>query len=149
MYTAKNPKSCLAAAAPRTFTFNLAFPDELDELLQDELYELGEAFEDGSKETWWILKAALADRGNGIRLFSTRRMLEDIFDEFEVESDDEDEDGEESTGYGQGKETAVDASQMREWTIQVSLGIHPPLDGADIPFRDRNICRRPSYWIQY
>lgn len=130
LYLAKNPLSILRQAAPRAYSFNLSFPDELDELLLDDLYELNHAFEeDADKEPrdqrWWILKAALADRGNGIRLFSNREMLEEIFEEFQVESsDEEDEDdseGETEKGpsHGQGKETAVNASQMREWTIQV------------------------------
>lgn len=108
---------------PKTFYFNLSFPDELDELLQDDLYEVAQAFERrDEKRTWWILKAALADKGNGIRLFDTREMLEDIFDEFEVESSDEEDEGEQdgTTAGAYGLDTRVDSSQLREWVIQVS-----------------------------
>ena len=99
----------------------------------DDLYEVEESFraseEEGVKPKWWILKAALADKGNGIRLFSTRQALEEIFEEFEPVSEDEDEEEEgedESRGtIGRaalfGADTRVDSTQMREWVIQVSL----------------------------
>ncbi|GAA6058550.1 hypothetical protein JCM10212_006989 [Sporobolomyces blumeae] len=134
LYTSKNPSSSLRAATPKTFHFTCSFADELDELLMDELYEVEESFrnvEEGTAEPkWWILKAALADKGNGIRLFSTRQALEDIFVEFEPESDDEEEeDGDEREREAGpsgtqdraalfGADTRVDATQMREWVIQ-------------------------------
>lgn len=132
LYLSKNPASPLRQATLRTFIFNLSFPDELDELLQDDLYELAEAFrEDEGKDAagakWWILKAALADKGNGIRLFSNREMLEEIFEEFDVDSEEEeeeesgseDEGGESSVAPRSfGADTKVDSSQMREWVIQ-------------------------------
>jgi hypothetical protein len=40
---------------------------------------------------WWILKPSMSDRGQGIRLFSTMEQLQDIFDGWEVDSDDEEE----------------------------------------------------------
>ncbi len=132
LFLSKNPTSPLRHSAPKTFYFNLSFADELDELLQDELYDVAVSFDENQgkeagQEKWWILKAALADKGNGIRLFSSREALEEIFDEFEESSDeeeDEDEEDEEeggngrSLGYGEG--TRVNASQLREWVIQVS-----------------------------
>lgn len=126
LYLSKNPASVLSTSVPKSYTFSLSFPDELDELLQDELYELGNAFaEDGEKgigeRRWWILKAAMADRGDGIRLFSTREELEEIFEEFEVHSSDEEDEEEkgETNQFGQNKGTTVNASQMREWVVQV------------------------------
>ncbi|GAA5870185.1 hypothetical protein JCM16303_001918 [Sporobolomyces ruberrimus] len=137
LYLSKNPDSPLRRAAPKTFHFNCSFADELDELLMDDLYEVEQSFRDteegGKEEKWWILKAALADKGNGIRLFSTRQALEDIFLEFEPESDDEEDDEEEEEEDGEdgdeeegpkgraalfGADTRVDSSQMREWVIQ-------------------------------
>ncbi|GAA6015186.1 hypothetical protein JCM11491_000497 [Sporobolomyces phaffii] len=135
LYLSKNPHSRLRDAAPKTFHFNCSFADELDELLMDDLYEVEQSFRDAQEhaqpDKWWILKAALADKGNGIRLFSTRQALEDIFVEFEPESDDDDEedDEEEEEGEGEGRtdqgraamfgaDTRVDSSQMREWVIQ-------------------------------
>ena len=104
----------------------------------DDLYEVEESFraseEEGVEPKWWILKAALADKGNGIRLFSTRQALEEIFEEFEPVSEDEEEEEEEDEGEGAdesratlgraalfGADTRVDSTQMREWVIQVSL----------------------------
>jgi len=138
MYLSKNPNSPLRKAAPQTFHFNCSFADELDELLMDDLYEVEQSFrateEEGKEEKWWILKAALADKGNGIRLFSTREALEEIFQEFEPESDDEEEEEEEDEDQGEetsqaqngraalfGADTRVDSTQMREWVIQVSF----------------------------
>ncbi|GAA5950439.1 hypothetical protein JCM3765_004548 [Sporobolomyces pararoseus] len=134
LYLSKNPGSPLRKASPKTFHFNCSFADELDELLMDDLYEVEQSFreteEEGKPEKWWILKAALADKGNGIRLFSTREALEDIFQEFEPESDDEEdeeeeddqEEPEEGTSRGRaalfGADTRVDSTQMREWVIQ-------------------------------
>ncbi|GAA5841998.1 hypothetical protein JCM3766R1_005718 [Sporobolomyces carnicolor] len=133
LYLSKHPASPLRRAAPKTVHFNCSFADELDELLMDDLYEVEQSFRDSEEgrvdaPTWWILKAALADKGNGIRLFSTRQALEDIFQEFEPESDeDEDEDEDErdsdvNAPEGRaalfGVDTRVDSTQMREWVIQ-------------------------------
>jgi tubulin--tyrosine ligase len=126
LYCSKHPDSCLRFSVPKTFYFDLSFPDELDELLQDDLYEVALAFEEDEargdgQEKWWILKAALADKGNGIRLFSNRETLDAIFEEFEDDSDDDEEvEGEsESTAGAYGLDTRVNASQLREWVIQV------------------------------
>ncbi|GAA5972336.1 hypothetical protein JCM11641_002414 [Rhodosporidiobolus odoratus] len=146
LYLAKNPMSTLRQSAPKAFHFTCAFADELDELLMDDLYEVEQSFaaaESGEEEEkWWILKAALADKGNGIRLFSTRERLEEIFEEFEPESDEEDDDedksNEEFDGEGQtstisraamfGAGTRVDATQLREWVIQEYLAAPLLLD---------------------
>lgn len=123
MHSSKNPDTILRRSVPKTLFFNLSFPDELDELLQDELYDVAESFE-SSEERWWIVKAALADKGNGIRLFSNREMLDEIFEEFETLSDDEEEEegeGEDGPAGAYGTGTRVDASQLQEWVIQVGL----------------------------
>lgn len=69
----------------------------------------------------------MADRGNGIRLFSTLDELVEIFEEFQDDSDsEEDEEEEEEQGqengnkFGQGKDTSVMMSQLRHFVIQVS-----------------------------
>ncbi|GAA6004314.1 hypothetical protein JCM10207_000664 [Rhodosporidiobolus poonsookiae] len=150
LFLSKNPSSPLRQAAPKTFHFTCSFADELDELLMDDLYEVQQSFtaaEAGeAEENWWILKAALADKGNGIRLFSTREKLEEIFLEFEPESDDEEEEEEdEDEEVGQpgqsraalfGADTRVDATQMREWVIQEYLSTPLLLDPS--PSSDTN-----------
>ncbi|SCV68708.1 BQ2448_829 [Microbotryum intermedium] len=126
LYLSKNPTSPLAQAAPQTFYFNLSFADELDELLVDELYDVQHSFDtsDPKNPSWWILKAALADKGVGIRLFSDRDQLEQIFQEFEPLSSDEEENEEEQDDddavatRAYGASTRVDSSQLREWVIQ-------------------------------
>ena len=156
LFLSKNPDSPLRRAAPKTFHFTCSFADEIDELFMDDLYEVDQSFaeaeENGAPPKWWILKAALADKGNGIRLFSDRETLEEIFREFEPESDEEEEEEDEedeeddegsSVAPGGttraamfGADTRVDATQLREWVIQVgppicmatanllSIGIH-------------------------
>lgn len=130
LYLSKNPTSCLSRAVPKTLFFKLSFPDELDELLQDELYDVATSFreaeETGAEPKWWIVKAALADKGNGIRLFSDQETLEEIFEEFEVLSDDEEEDDEEESGVSTyDSDTRVNASQLQEWVIQVRRAESP------------------------
>ncbi|GAA6047142.1 hypothetical protein JCM3770_006921 [Rhodotorula araucariae] len=131
LYLSKHPDSPLRRAAPQTFHFSCSFADELDELLMDDLYEVDQSFaaaDQGAEPKWWILKAALADKGNGIRLFNSRDMLEEIFQEFEPESDDDDDeenneqDAEDGPGASKaalfGADTRVDSTQLREWVIQ-------------------------------
>ncbi|BGO99256.1 putative tubulin--tyrosine ligase pby1 [Rhodotorula toruloides] len=141
LYLSKNPDSPLRRATPKTVHFSCSFADELDELLMDDLYEVEQSFaeaENGGQEKWWILKAALADKGNGIRLFSSREMLEDIFREFEPESDDEEDEEEEEEAQTEGMsraamfgaDTRVDAMQLREWVIQEYISSPLLLDPA-------------------
>ncbi|KAG0142422.1 hypothetical protein CROQUDRAFT_725134, partial [Cronartium quercuum f. sp. fusiforme G11] len=90
---------------PETWAFELAYADELDELWIDELYTLSRELE--SVGNWFILKPALAERGQGIRLFDSKESLELIFEEFENEEDERED-----------EKTRVIASRMRHWVIQ-------------------------------
>ena len=120
-YVAKHPESMLSRATPATYAFSLAHADELDELWADELYDLGAAL-DGDEERWYILKAAMADRGQGIRLFSSREQLEAIVAEFEAldESDDEDEASDVAAASGMmARATGVSLSSLRDFVVQV------------------------------
>ncbi|KAI0021798.1 tubulin-tyrosine ligase family-domain-containing protein [Xylariomycetidae sp. FL0641] len=82
---------------------------------------------------WWILKPSMSDRGQGIRLFSTMEELQGIFDEWEAEqpdSDDEEEedeavDGEEATGRGKPTKSYITTSHLRHFVAQPY--IQPPL----------------------
>jgi len=111
-HLSKNPNSILSKAVPKTYPFQITHADELDELFYDELYELDQFFQNEAKK-WWILKPAMADKGQGIRLFDSKEVLQDILESFEHESDDEEEDAPESS-------TRVSLSTMRDWVIQVS-----------------------------
>lgn len=55
----------------------------------------------------------MADRGMGIRLFNTREALRQIFEEFELSDSDDEE--------CQSSQTAVVASQLRHFVIQVEI----------------------------
>jgi tubulin---tyrosine ligase len=99
-WLSKHPDSILKAHTPKTYLLECDYADYLDEAL-NEAFELRDALEAG--EQWFILKPSMTDRGQGIRLFSTREELEEIFEEFE---EDEDE------------EADVVASQVRHFVVQ-------------------------------
>ncbi|KAK0564172.1 putative tubulin--tyrosine ligase pby1 [Tilletia horrida] len=117
---------------PKTWHVEINFADELDELLLDDLYDLNEALEQNeesppAQQQWFILKPAMADRGNGIRLFSSLDSLREIFEEFESADDDEDDETAEGEGQERGsqpdenspkRDTAVMMSQLRHFVIQ-------------------------------
>ncbi|TIC03026.1 TTL-domain-containing protein [Wallemia mellicola] len=104
----------LRKAMPKCWTIDVAHSEDLDEVLMDELYDLNQAMNDES-DSWFILKPAMADRANGIRLFNSEETLREIFEEFDSDSEDEDEDeGEEDE-----ESTAVSTSQLRHFVIQV------------------------------
>ncbi|KAF8213396.1 tubulin-tyrosine ligase [Mycena galopus ATCC 62051] len=122
-YITKHPNSPLKDASPRTFEIELSFADELDEMLLDDLWELGKELEDNDK--WWILKPGMADRGNGIRMFNSKAALEKIFEEFEdADSDDQSE--------GEDNKTAVVTSQLRHFVIQEYLNNPLLIDPAEV-----------------
>lgn len=119
---------------PQTWTFEIAHADELDELFYDELYELGQALDDDAeaKQRTWILKPAMSDKAQGIRLFRTRQQLQKIMESFEDdegETSDEDEEHQESRANSNSHATEqsdkdrsgtrVSLSHMRDWVIQV------------------------------
>jgi tubulin---tyrosine ligase len=57
-YVTKHLTSSLSRATPRTFDFELSFPDELDELWADDLWELGTELV--NSPSWWILKPSVS-----------------------------------------------------------------------------------------
>lgn len=119
--------------------FEVDYAEFLDEALV-EAYELNESLErnEGVEEReWWILKPGMSDRGVGIRLFSTMRELQGIFEGWEEEDEDEDEDdttagsdGEddtEDTSTVEGKEkkqTGIITSRLRHFVAQIYI---PPI----------------------
>ncbi|OAV91566.1 hypothetical protein PTTG_27918 [Puccinia triticina 1-1 BBBD Race 1] len=72
----------------------------------------------------WILKPAVADKAQGIRLFRSREELYEIFTDFErleelEESQELDDPQKEDTGVNdERRQTWVSVSQMRDWIIQ-------------------------------
>lgn len=109
----------LKNAIPETISFELDYSEFLDEALLD-AYELNESLQsndekDAEDREWWILKAGMADRGNGIRLFSTEGELRQIFEEWEEGADTDDDE----------PEDGIMANQLRHFVAQ--RYVHPPL----------------------
>ncbi|GMK54806.1 hypothetical protein CspeluHIS016_0113920 [Cutaneotrichosporon spelunceum] len=112
-----------ALSLPRGWVLDIQFADELDEALMDDLYELDAALcaneeKEEDEREWFILKPGFADKGQGIRMFSSVDELRAIFEEFEPPSDNEDE-GCKMPVAADGQEgTAVLTSHMRHFVIQ-------------------------------
>lgn len=161
-WVAKHPDSVLKTHVKRSEAFEVDFAEFLDDALV-EAWDLRESMERNAAaaaeqggaqaETteWWILKPGMSDRGQGLRLFSTMEQLQDIFDEWEVDSEDEEEEEDEDEdadggddnrkqggGVGNGtdddddddEDTGKDkdnimASHLRHFVAQPY--IHPPL----------------------
>lgn len=133
-WLSKHHKSILADAIPEAYPFQIAHADELDELLCDELYEVAKSFEtdaasnvSADQRPWWILKPAMADKGQGIRIFNSINGLQVIMSEFEdSDSDDEEyeneseDDGRRDASLSRAEiKTKVRLNQMRDWVVQV------------------------------
>ncbi|KAL5534260.1 hypothetical protein ACEPAG_722 [Sanghuangporus baumii] len=114
-YTTKHPDSSLSQYVPRTWDIEISYADELDELWSDELWDLDKKMKRNA-DKWWILKPGMADRGMGIRLFKSKKALQQIFEDFENEEKDE-EAGKDSVNGGAG----VIISQLRHFVIQEYL----------------------------
>lgn len=133
-WASKHPDSLLRKHFAFGFDFELDYAEFLDDALL-EAYELHESLQkneerpDFEKE-WWILKPGMSDRGQGIRLFSSEDQLREIFEEWEVDSDDEldedDQDNQNDDDDGEKQEgTGVITSQLRHFIAQPY--IDPPL----------------------
>lgn len=128
-HVAKHPESPLkpGLGTPHSWDADVSWADELEEMWSDDLYDLGQVI-DGHK--WFILKPGMADRGMGIRLFSSKDGLREILESFEENEENEDDDD----------DTNVVASQLRNFVIQEyipdPLLIDPrvvPIDGSAPP----------------
>ncbi|KAI9800491.1 MAG: hypothetical protein M1825_004039 [Sarcosagium campestre] len=115
VWQTKHPDSPLRHHVKPALDFELDYAEFLDDALL-EAYELhdsfrrnaqkisfsereGEAEAEGEDEDeaptrreWWILKPGMADRGQGVRLFSSEEELRRIFEEWEPDSSDDDDD---------------------------------------------------------
>jgi tubulin--tyrosine ligase len=138
----KYPKSVLENHFKPAVDFELDYAEFLDDALV-EAFELRASFEKNQDKEpvareWWILKPGMSDRGQGIRLFSTEEELQSIFEEWEVdepESDEEEDETEPAEPHGsivnQSSKVETDTSdyiitsQLRHFVAQPY--IHPPL----------------------
>ncbi|KAF2021523.1 tubulin-tyrosine ligase [Aaosphaeria arxii CBS 175.79] len=131
----KHPNSALAKGVKPSVEFEVDYAAFLDDALV-EAFELRESWERGegkesSEREWWILKPGMSERGQGIRLFSSEEELTEIFEEWDPESDDEEEDDADARsdqdGRDEGEATGngIITSQLRHFIAQPY--IHPPL----------------------
>jgi tubulin--tyrosine ligase len=141
-WVVKYPESVLENHFKPAVDFELDYAEFLDDALV-EAFELRASFEknqdrEPGDRDWWILKPGMSDRGQGIRLFSTEEELQSIFEEWEVDEPESDEDDvekdfEEPKGSlppqlpKVEKDTSdyIITSQLRHFVAQPY--IHPPL----------------------
>ena len=97
----------LKGHVPLTVTFELDYAEFLDEALL-ECYELHESFAKEEKE-WWILKPAMSDQGQGVRLFSSEQELRAIFEEWESDTPE---------GENEDEAAGTMTSQLRHFVAQ-------------------------------
>ncbi|KAI9738894.1 MAG: hypothetical protein M1818_005207 [Claussenomyces sp. TS43310] len=152
-WVTKHPTSALATHMPPSCDFELDYAEFLDDALV-EAWELHASFERNEDQApqdreWWILKPGMSDRGQGIRLFSTQEELQAIFDGWEADRPDSDDEedgiepvsasslsgqdrGEAEAGAGAGtRDDYIMTSQLRHFVAQPY--IHPPLLLASNP----------------
>ncbi|KAF8309555.1 hypothetical protein DL93DRAFT_2062864 [Clavulina sp. PMI_390] len=133
-YTTKHPDAFLSrhGSLPQTWSIDISFADELDEMWSDELYELRQLLDENEEapseeRKWFILKPSMSDRGQGIRLFDSVEALVEIFESFEEDEEDEDNEEQEHLAEKPGVDTNVIASQLRHFVIQASEYLSAPL----------------------
>ena len=90
----KHPENTsLKGHVPLTVGFEIDYSEFLDEALV-ECWELREAWEKQKEEEerdWWVLKPGMSEQGQGVRLFSSEDGLRAIFEEWEAEDSEGDE----------------------------------------------------------
>lgn len=154
-YVAKKPSSILTTAVPASWTLEVDYVEFLDDAL-DEAFELRGELElnearDETERRWFILKPSMAERGAGLRLFSTIDELTRIFEENEPE-EEEDEDLEEENEVSSLKgdafmprvgESTIMTSDMRFFVVQDYLQdplILPSLNNCKFHVRAYVLC---------
>lgn len=135
-WVAKHPDSPLRQHVKPSESFEIDYAEFLDDAL-DEAFDLRASLQRndeidgkaGEEKEWWILKPAMSDRGQGIRLFSTMEELQEIFDGWEADAPDSDdgEEQEETEAENGGNDGGahITTSHLRHFVAQPY--IHPPL----------------------
>jgi len=97
---------------------------------------------DVEEREWWILKPGMSDRGQGIRLFSTEEELQHIFEEWEAEAPDSDDEGDQEKSGSSISEVKKDATEGDDYIVTSHLRhfiaqpyIHPPLLFPSKPYK--------------
>ncbi|KAI8960465.1 sure-like protein [Daldinia sp. FL1419] len=138
-WVAKRPESVLKTHVKRSEAFELDYAEFLDDALI-EAFDLRASLEknaeqeSGHETEWWILKPSMSDRGQGIRLFSTMEDLQNIFDGWEEDlPDSEDEEDEGNHGDDAVSNSDPDSERRNDITTShlrhfvAQPYIHPPL----------------------
>lgn len=138
-HVTKHPSSPLKSAFPTTVDFELDYAEFLDEALV-EAFELRESFEQNegkepSEKEWWILKPSMSDRGQGIRMFSSEEELTNIFEAWEAEQPDSDEEEIVSDEAHEATKERIVTSHLRHFIAQKY--ITSPLLIPQAPFSNR------------
>jgi tubulin--tyrosine ligase len=131
-WVSKHPDSILKSNVKRAEAFEVDYAEFLDEALV-EAFDLRASLEQNeerpeNEREWWILKPSMSDRGQGIRLFSSMEELQGIFDQWEEDMPDSDDEGVEVEGEGGEEEEGKDhitTSHLRHFVAQPY--IDPPL----------------------
>lgn len=136
-WVAKRPESVLKTHVKRSEAFELDYAEFLDDALV-EAFDLRASLDrnaeaqPGHETEWWILKPSMSDRGQGIRLFSTMKELQDIFDQWEEdlpdsenENEDEEDGSNDAAADDEGNPSGITTSHLRHFVAQPY--IHPPL----------------------
>ena len=129
-YVAKHPCSLLKSHVPTTLPLELDYAEFLDEALL-EAYELHESWvrnetASASEQEFWILKPSMSDKGQGIRVFSSKQQLQAIFEEWEPPEGESEGSADVTPGGGDrmrdqgGDGDTMDgmASQLRHFVVQ-------------------------------
>ncbi|KAK1989060.1 5'/3'-nucleotidase sure [Colletotrichum cereale] len=133
-WVAKHPDSSLKTHVKRGEHFEVDYAEFLDDALVEafdlrESMDRNESIGEEDKREWWILKPGMSDRGQGIRLFSSMEELQGVFDEWEEERPDSDDEaeGEEAAATDEGANGGdyITTSHLRHFIAQPY--IHPPL----------------------
>jgi len=143
-WVTKNPSSPLKRHFKPAVEFELDYAEFLDDALL-ECYELHDAFANNAdkppaEREWWILKPGMSDRGQGIHLFSTEQELMAIFEEWEAQNPDSDEE-EDAEGNAASHPVSnlskdhINTSHLRHFIAQPY--IHPPLLLPSAPYHNR------------
>lgn len=133
IWCVKNPESILKTNIKRAEHFEVDYAEFLDDAVV-ECWDLKASFarnekvdEEGGKASdreWWILKPGMSDRGQGIRLFSSYEELLAIFEGWEEDAPDSDEE-ETEKGEEDDEKDYIQTSHLRHFLAQPY--IHPPL----------------------
>ncbi|QSZ30389.1 hypothetical protein DSL72_004912 [Monilinia vaccinii-corymbosi] len=137
IWCVKNPESILKTNIQRAEHFEVDYAEFLDDAIV-ECWDLKESFarnekvdEEGGKAAdreWWILKPGMSDRGQGIRLFSSYEELLAIFEGWEEDapdSDEEDAPSQKDEDENENEKDYIQTSHLRHFLAQPY--IHPPL----------------------